>query len=231
MLKNYNLEYYPEEKILNPPSHAKDEINQILDSLAKDRNKKIVDFGSGGGRLTIPLLKNGFEVTAIDLDEKSRKQLLKTAVKIGKNKKLHIKKVFPKNEKYDYILGTDILHHVDMNKYLKLFNNHLKKGGKIIFSEPNSWNLSWWIFVFLFLDWKQEKGIVQTNYFNLIKQSKSANLKKINITGLFLFPPMLFNKINWLRRLTNVKTIGLSLYHSCSELIIFPKQKIKQKLC
>jgi len=90
MLKNYNLEYYPEEKILNPPRHIKNEIDLIFNNIAQDKNKKIVDFGSGGGRLTIPLLQNGFKVIAIDNDESSRKQLLRTATKIRKNKNLLI---------------------------------------------------------------------------------------------------------------------------------------------
>jgi len=201
MLKNINLEYYSEEKMLNPPLHARDEIDLILKHLTKDKKRKIVDFGSGGGRLTIPLLQNGYKVTAIDIDKKSRERLLKTAIKIGKNKNLQISKVFPKARKYNYILGTDILHHVDIDKYFKLINNHLKKDGRIIFSEPNILNISWSLFISLFLNWKVEKGIIQINYFNLIKQLKSAGFTKIKIIGLFLFPPMLFNKINWLRKL------------------------------
>ena len=201
MSKNSNLEYYPEEKILNPPQHARDEIKIILNNLTKDKNETVVDFGSGGGRLTIPLLKNEYKVTAIDIDEKSRVQLLKTAIKIRKDKNLQIRKTFRKVEKYNYILGTDILHHVDIKKYFITFNNHLKKGGKIVFSEPNILNISWSIFISLFLDWKEEKGIFQINYFNIVKQLKLSGFKNIKITGFFLFPPMLFNKINWLNDL------------------------------
>jgi len=168
--------------------------------LTKDKKRKIVDFGSGGGRLTIPLLQNGYEVVAIDIDEKSREQLLKTAIKIGKNKNLQIRKTFPKGKKYDYILGADILHHVNIFKYFQLFNNRLKNGGKIIFSEPNVFNISWLIFISLFLDWQVEKGIFQINYFNLIKQLKRSGFKKVKIIGLFLIPPMLFNKVTFLRR-------------------------------
>ncbi|MEK7522028.1 MAG: methyltransferase, partial [Patescibacteria group bacterium] len=90
MSKNNNLEYYSEEKILNPPLHVRNEIDLILKHLTKDKKKKIADFGSGGGRLTIPLLQSGYKVAAIDIDKKSQKQLLKTAIKIGKNKDLQI---------------------------------------------------------------------------------------------------------------------------------------------
>ena len=154
MSKNYNLEYYPEEKILNPPQHAKDEIDLILGLIKKDKKNKMVDFGSGGGRLTVPLLQNGYVTQAIDIDKRSREQLLKTAIKIGKNKNLQIRKTFPENGKYNYILGTDTLHHIDISRYFKLFYNQLKKGGKIVFSEPNILNISWPIFISLFLDWK-----------------------------------------------------------------------------
>lgn len=201
ILKNYNLEYYSEEKILNPPRHIRDEIKLIFKILKKDKKKKIVDFGSGGGRLTIPLLQNGYKVTAIDIDIKSQKRLSKTADKIGKSKNLQTNNAFPKDSKYDYILGTDILHHIEVSKYFRSFNNHLKKGGKIIFSEPNSWNITWWIFIFLFLDWKQEKGIAQINYFYLLKQLRFSGFKDIKITGLFLFPPMHFGKMTLFRNL------------------------------
>lgn len=200
MSKNYNLEYYPEEKILNPPKHAQDEINQIIDLIKKGKHK-IVDFGSGGGRLTIPLLQEGYTVTAVDTDKRSREQLLKTAIRIKGNSKLIISKQFQKEDKYDYILGADILHHVEIKKYFRIFGKHLKKEGKLIFSEPNPWNISWWVFILLFLDWKQEKGIIQTNYFNLIKELKSSGFKNIKIKGLFLLPPMLFNEVKFLRRL------------------------------
>ena len=201
MSKNYNLEYYPEEKILNPPQHAKDEIDLILGLIKKDKKNKMVDFGSGGGRLTVPLLQNGYVTQAIDIDKRSREQLLKTAIKIGKNKNFQIRKTFPENGKYNYILGTDTLHHIDISRYFKLFYNQLKKGGKIVFSEPNILNISWPIFISLFLDWKIEKGIAQINYFNLFDKLKKAGFKDIKIIGLFLFPPMLFNKVAFLRKI------------------------------
>lgn len=201
MSKNKNLEYYSEEKVLRPPLHVKDEIDIIIGELAKNKESKIADFGSGGGRLTIPLLKRGYKVTAIDIDKKSREQLLKTAIKIGKSKNLLIRKTFSENERYNYIFGTDILHHINLKNYFPLFFQSLSKDGFIIFSEPNILNISWSIFISLFLDWKEEKRIIYINYFNLVKQLKLAGFKKIKIIGLFLFPPMLFNKINFLRKI------------------------------
>jgi len=217
MSKNNNLEYYSEEKILNPPLHVRDEIDIIFRYLTKDKKKRIVDFGSGGGRLTIPLLQSEYKITAIDIDKKSQEQLLKTATKIGKNKNLQISKTFQKNGKYDYILGTDILHHLDIGNYFRLFNSHLKKGGKIIFSEPNSWHLFWWVFIFLFLDFKKEKGLVQCSYFSLERRLKKSGFSNIKISGFNLFPPYFISKIKLLRELnyylSNLVFLKLFAFH------------------
>ncbi|MCS6956759.1 MAG: class I SAM-dependent methyltransferase, partial [Patescibacteria group bacterium] len=166
-LKNNNLNYYSWKKILKPPCHVVEELKILLNLLSKNKNLKIVDFGAGGGRLTIPLLKRGFQVLAVDIDKNARKQLKKLALKLGFIKKLKITKSLEKNKKYDYIIGTDVLHHINIKKYFSVFKRHLNKNGKIIFSEPNLLNISWLIFISLFLNWREEKGIFQCSYFYL----------------------------------------------------------------
>jgi 2-polyprenyl-3-methyl-5-hydroxy-6-metoxy-1,4-benzoquinol methylase len=201
VFKNKNLEYYTEEKVLNPPPHVLGELNFIFKLLPKKRNLRLVDFGAGGGRVTIPLLKEGYQVLAVDIDKNALRRLIKTAKKIKKEKYLKIKSSLPKKEKYDVILGADVLHHIDIKKYFPYFYNHLKKEGKIIFSEPNVFNFSWIIFISLFLNWFEEKGIFQINYFYLIDQLKKSGFKKIKIFGLYFFPPMIFGKNNFLQKI------------------------------
>lgn len=201
VFKNKNLEYYTEEKVLNPPPHVLGELNFIFNFLPKKKNLKLVDFGAGGGRVTIPLLKKGYQVLAVDIDKNALRRLIKTAKKIKKEKYLKIKSSLPKKEKYDVILGADVLHHIDIKKYFPYFYNHLKKEGKIIFSEPNVFNFSWIIFISLFLNWFEEKGIFQINYFYLIDQLKKIGFKKIKIFGLYFFPPMIFGKNNFFQKI------------------------------
>jgi len=93
------------------------------------------------------------------------------------------------------------LHHIDIKKYFLYFYNHLKKEGKIIFFEPNVFNFSWIVFISLFLNWFEEKGIFQINYFYLIHQLKKSGFKKIKIFGLYFFPPMIFGKNNFLQKI------------------------------
>jgi 2-polyprenyl-3-methyl-5-hydroxy-6-metoxy-1,4-benzoquinol methylase len=201
VFKNKNLEYYTEEKVLNPPLHVLEELNFIFNFLPKKKNLKLVDFGAGGGRVTIPLLKKGYQVLAVDIDKNALRRLIKTAKKIKKEKYLKIKSSLPKKEKYDVILGADVLYHIDIKKYFPYFYNHLKRRGKIIFSEPNVFNFSWIVFISLFLNWFEEKGIFQINYFYLIHQLKKSGFKKIKIFGLYFFPPMIFGKNNFLQKI------------------------------
>lgn len=191
---------YRSDKLFNPPPHVKDEINEIIRLIKNNTDvKNIVDFGSGNGRLTIPLLKNNFNITAIDISSKSLKKLTSNVSKINKQKQLITSNNLPK--KTTIIAGTDILHHVNLVKCFPIFYKHLNNDGLMIFSEPNILNIGWSVFISLFLDWKVEKGIIQINYFNLIKQLKLADFKEIKIIGLFLLPPMIFNKISFLRKL------------------------------
>lgn len=191
---------YLSDKLFNPPLHARDELDKVI-SLIKinTKKRKVVDFGSGNGRLTIPLLKTGFSVFSVDISSKSLLNLQNNAAKIKKQKKLKTGLTIPINS--NVICGTDILHHIELKNYFPLFYQSLTRGGYVIFSEPNILNIGWSLFISLFLDWKIEKGITQINYFYLKKQLKIAGFKKIKIIGLFFLPPMFFDKISILRKI------------------------------
>lgn len=193
MLKNHNLDYYSSDKVLNPPDHVEAEILRLIDHVKnKIKSGQIIDFGAGTGRLTIPLLLNGYSVYAIEIDKKSISELVKSAELTGKINKLKIFNKMP-GIKYQLIAGSDILHHLDLNHYLDFFYLHLEKNGSIIFSEPNPWHILWWLFIFLKLDWRQEKGLIHCSYLGLKSQLKKTGFKNIKISGFGLLPPQFFS--------------------------------------
>lgn len=199
MSKNHNLEYYPAEKVLNPPQHAKDEMREIINKFNKiNISETIVDFGAGTGRLTIALLKNNYQVLAIDVDNSSLKELIKSAKTINKENKLKTINKLPVKNKFNLIVGSDILHHLNLDNWLPIFYKHLNKGGRIIFSEPNAWHLFWWLFIFIFLDFKEEKGLTQCSYFALKDRLLKYGFKNIKISGFGLLLPHFFSKIKLL---------------------------------
>ena len=180
---------YQEKYILNPPTHTKIEIEKVI-SYIPSNLMQVTDFGAGTGRFTIPLLKL-FKVKAIDVSRKSLLLLQQTARKMKLGEKLSIGTKLGKSK---MIVGGDILHHIDISQYFPLFFQNLEKGGGIVFSEPNGWNLFWYWLIFSGLDWKEEKGITRINFVNVRKQLKLAGFKEIKIEGLGILPgPLCLN--------------------------------------
>lgn len=170
---------YNDSLIINPPVHTKLEIELLM---SKIKHKNVVDFGAGTGRLTIPLLQNKFTVTAVDVSDKSLIKLKK----IAKSKKL--KTLNNIVDTTDAIVGCDVLHHINIDKYFQLFYEKLKSGGQIVFSEPNGWNMFWYLYILLKLDWKEEKGITKINCINLVKKLIDNGYKNIEVRGIGILP-------------------------------------------
>lgn len=207
---------YQKKLILSPPVHTKMEIEILISKLDKTV-EELTDFGSGTGRLTIPLLQKKYKVTAVDVSQNSLDKLKKQVC--GEKLKLSTKLVLSKN-----IVGCDVLHHVDINKYFKLFYQNLDKNGKIVFSEPNGWNIFWYLLIYFKLNWQEEKKIIKINYYNLVKELKQSGFKNIKITGVGILPgPICFNnkiicKINyWLGNLPVIKLFSYRLLISATK--------------
>lgn len=196
--KFFNQEKYQYhiEKIIKPPFYNQLEINYLIKKLEKNRifkKNKIADFGAGTGRLTIPLLKNKFKVDAIDISNQSLKKLYFLAKKLKIDKYLNLKNSLPKKEKYQAVVGCDILHHVDLKTILPQIKKSLVKNGVICFSEPNILNPSWIIFITFKRIWQSEQKIWQTNPFYLKKILKDNGFREIKIEPFGFFPLPFFN--------------------------------------
>lgn len=184
---------YNPRLINNPPLHTKLELELTLNKLkAHGISGLIADYGSGSGRLTIPLLRNDFSVWAIDLSKNSLITLKKIAETLP-NKSLYTATKFPKNIQFDAIVGSDILHHVNLDECLETLYTSLKKNGRIIFSEPGAFNLSWYVYLPLSRNWNIEKGVITCSLNNLTKKLTYHNFKNIHITGFGLLPRPFLN--------------------------------------
>lgn len=184
---NCDNNQYPLKLILKPPQHTQQELNSLISILEKSRSViRVADFGSGTGRLSVPLAQKGYQVDAIDISRSSLKRL----GKIAKKEKLKIRTLpkFDKKPNYDAIVGCDILHHVNLKRELKGIYKALKKGGMIAFSEPGAFNPSWYPYFLYKRAWNIERGILQCSYFNLTKQLQTAGFQQIKLMGLGFFP-------------------------------------------
>lgn len=194
------------EKILSPSLSNKKEIEQIIKLLDLPLGAKIVDFGCGSGRITIPLLKKGYDVLGVDISCESLTsldQFYKKNRQTGWGK-LFLSTTLPLKEKYDAVVGADILHHISISKYSSVFKQILKPKGKILFSEPNAFHLLWYAFIFVNLDWSIEKGILQCTPIYLNDTFKKSGFDKVRVYGHGFLPTMFFNFFSPLHRF-NIK--------------------------
>src|SRR5574343_406558 len=112
-------------------------INYILNSVANLDCKKILDVGCGGGILSLPLARLGFDVTGIDANQVAIDIAKKQADGFGLNVKFQNCTIedFNHEEKFDLILAMDILEHVsDPDIFLNHCKKHLKQGGILVVS-------------------------------------------------------------------------------------------------
>lgn len=192
---NIHDHQYDPNLILQPPLHTVYETDVILNKVKehmKEEGGAVADFGAGSGRITIPLLKNGYSVYSIDISEKSLANLSTVCKKEALPEPTLLRNL-PENMKFKAIVGADILHHVDFDEYFPKLYEALEPGGKIIFSEPNAFNLAWYIYLPLVADWDVEKGMMECSIFNFTKKLKKAGFKDIKLEGLGLFPRSLLS--------------------------------------
>lgn len=186
---------YAADKIISPDTSHQLELGHIENLLKLKPPKNIIDFGSGNGRIAIPFLKKGFHVHAVDTSKKSLQALIMI---YKKNKTPHwgrltVSAKLPGNKRFDGLIGSDILHHVNINVVLPSIYNALKLDAPLVISEPNAWHIPWYLFIFSNRNWKIEEGILQCSIPQIETSLRRNKFKYINIQGHGLFPTRIFN--------------------------------------
>lgn len=112
-------------------------LNKIYDSIENKHNVDILDIGIGTGTLSSKLYKEGANIVGVDFSEKML-SIAKSKMSDAKLIKCNFSAGLPNeviNNKFDYIIASYSLHHLNDDEKNKLFNNllnSLKDNGKII---------------------------------------------------------------------------------------------------
>jgi ubiquinone/menaquinone biosynthesis C-methylase UbiE len=101
-------------------------------------NGKILDFGAGTGRISIPLAKDGYEVTAIDCSSEMLEELRRKAKDQNLNIETHLKLTDLNTKDFDLAIAIfTVLAYVKTQPQLKavfeLVYSFLKPGGFFMF--------------------------------------------------------------------------------------------------
>ena len=102
---------------------------------------EVLEIGCGTGFFTKEIIKKPVHLTAIDISP----ELIDVAKRniLESNVKFIIENAYQmtfENYSFDAVIGSSVLHHLDVDAALKEFYRVLKPGGIIAFTEPNMMN-------------------------------------------------------------------------------------------
>jgi SAM-dependent methyltransferase len=134
------MEVVPRENIYGHQQR----LNWLRDHLRPE--DRVVEFGCGTGRLiTLPLRAWGYDVTGVDLDERSiehGRELLREA-NLDENA-LQAIDLEELPGPFDAVIASEILEHLDddeLRESLALIHDRLVPGGKLLVTTPNGYSL------------------------------------------------------------------------------------------
>jgi ubiquinone/menaquinone biosynthesis C-methylase UbiE len=116
-------------------------VAEIARECFRSEGQRLLDFGCGTGESSVLFSRIGYEVFGFDLSPNNISNAGRLARKYGVEGKTHFsvsvaEQLDYPTETFDVVVGTDILHHVDINQALAEALRVLKKGGLAIFHEP-----------------------------------------------------------------------------------------------
>jgi SAM-dependent methyltransferase len=105
------------------------------------KTDRVLEIGCGTGYFTVDILKTGAEVTAIDISPElltlARTNIPDLRVRFLVEDAHQLN--FP-DHYFDSVIGSSVLHHLDIKRALPEIFRVLKPGGSIAFTEPNMAN-------------------------------------------------------------------------------------------
>lgn len=114
---------------------------RFREKLGNLNGQKVLEFGCGWGWFTKILAERGAEVWSFDISPEAVEETKALMKKMNLQNRVHVDVMAAEKLEYspgqfDLVVGTAILHHLDLEQSLIEIRRVLKKGGKAIFMEP-----------------------------------------------------------------------------------------------
>jgi len=147
--------------------------------LENKKNIRILDYGCGNGEFSVFLIKNGFDITAVDIDPESKNKII---LQLTQQEQLRFKfmhlvgqdSLNNYSQKFDVIICREVLEHIkDYKNIVNIFSNILNDTGYCIISVPTFFTEKY--FGFCDKNWAQK-----CEHVNIFKKRDILNLAKLN---------------------------------------------------
>ncbi|MBU4269316.1 class I SAM-dependent methyltransferase [Candidatus Dependentiae bacterium] len=143
------------------------------------KNAHILDYGCGDGAFSVFLIKNGFNVMAVDINPESEHKISAALNSEEKSRFKFMLLIGQDNlnnysQKFDYIICREVLEHIkDYENIINIFSNIIKSSGVCIISVPTF--LTEKYFAFWDKNW-----FAKCEHVNIFKKKDILNLAKLN---------------------------------------------------
>lgn len=146
MNEDSNLQEYRQPDLYDLENPEDDEANKFYLWLANSYGGPILDLGCGTGRVTIPLARNGFEITGLDIVPEMLDRARAKATELPVHWVEADTRAYHLGEKYRLILenGSVFMHMLtreDQSAFLERVREHLAPGGvfttSMLFPHPD----------------------------------------------------------------------------------------------
>lgn len=162
---------------------------------------RLLEMGAGVGRYTIPLLRLGYAVDAVDLSPVALDRLSARAraegldgrlsTMVGDAARLHIEPV------YDVVYSIHLLHHVpDPVRMLAAMRGATRPGGTVACLEPNPVNPAWYPYITFnpLRSWAVEYRMLREFPWQLSRTYRQAGFARIERRFYGIVPIPLVNR-------------------------------------
>jgi SAM-dependent methyltransferase len=166
---------------------------------------RVLEVGCGMGRYTL-LLAPRVRVEGLDLSEVLLERL--RGYDGGRhNIPLHCADLSDPPpellERFDSVVGFFTLHHVhDLPRCFEGAARLVRKGGSVVFLEPNAFNPLFYLQMLVTpgMTWEGDGGMVRMRRGPVFRAMREAGLERLSLSRFGFFPPFLANR-SWGRRL------------------------------
>ena len=197
------LAYYagPPKKTMTPADtpYVRRHLSEFLEQSGISKSDKVLEVGCGMGKFTLPLLKQGYNLTGLDISRVLLDQLMEYNTE---NHPIDLIEAdildipHEHNEQFDHVIGFFTLHHfLDLEPYIAAMSRLVKPGGSVIFLEPNAFNPLYYIQITFSptMSWEGDKGVAKMTTRHFKRAAGHSRLNKVSIHKYGFFPPFVVN--------------------------------------